>query len=63
VVLPRRKFFVSFRMQYARTYASVQGLTIRSLLALHDTDNPHFDWRKLFVGTSRAVASDHLVVR
>ena len=62
VTLCRRKFFTSMRLRYARTYASIQGLTITGLLALHDTQHPHFDMKKLFVGASRAVASDLLIV-
>lgn len=62
VTLSRRKFFTSMRLRYARTYASIQGLTISGLMALHDTGHAHFDLCKLFVGTSRAVASDLLVV-
>jgi len=60
--LSRQHFFRSMRLRYCLTYASVQGVTCRSLLALHDTEHAHFDRRKLFVGTSRAVASDLLVV-
>ena len=62
VELSRTSFFKSMRLQYALTYASIQGVTIRSLLALHDTSHPHFDARKLFVGASRAVAYDKLIV-
>jgi hypothetical protein len=62
VVLTRRKFFSSMRLRYALTYASVQGVTIKTLLALHDTSHTHFDVRKLFVGTSRATANNLLVV-
>ena len=62
VTLSRRRFFTSMRLRYAMTYASVQGVTIKTLLALHDTSHWHFDRTKLFVGTSRAVASNLLVV-
>jgi hypothetical protein len=62
VQLAKKAFFKNFRLSYALTYASVQGLTIKNLLALHDTNHPHFDARHLFVGTSRAVASDLLIV-
>jgi hypothetical protein len=62
IVLSRRKFFMSMRLRYSLTYASVQGVTIKTLLALHDTSHPHFDRTKLFVGTSRAVASNMLIV-
>jgi len=62
VVLSRSAFFKSMRLQYALTYASIQGVTIKTLLALHDTSHPHFDARKLFVGISRAVAHNLLIV-
>ena len=62
VELTRKAFFRSMRLQYALTYASIQGVTIKTLLALYDTSHPHFDSRHLFVGTSRAIASDVLVV-
>jgi hypothetical protein len=60
--MPFDTFFKSFRMRYALTYASVQGLTIAGLLALHDTAHARFDRRKLFVGASRAKTFDQLVV-
>jgi hypothetical protein len=60
--LKRAEFFRCLRLRYAVTYASAQGLTIHSLLALHDTDHPFFDWRKLYVGLSRATGADHVVV-
>ena len=50
------------RLQYAVTYASAQGLTIRGLLALHDTGHQHFTWRMLYVGLSRATGRDRVVV-
>ena len=62
VELTRKAFFRSMRLQYALTYASIQGVTIKSLLALYDTSHPHFNSRHLFVGASRAIASDMLVV-
>ena len=62
VELTRKAFFRSMRLGYALTYASIQGVTIKTLLALYDTTHPHFDSRHLFVGTSRAIASDMLVV-
>ena len=62
VQMTRKAFFRNFRLNYALTYASIQGVTIRTLLALHDTSHVHFNPRHLFVGTSRAIASDMLIV-
>jgi len=62
VSLKRADFFKSMRLRYAITYASAQGLTLQGLLALHDTGNEHFDWKKLYVGLSRATAKDQVVV-
>jgi hypothetical protein len=62
IQLSRAAFFKNFRLGYALTYASVQGLTVKNLLALHDTEHPHFDSRHLFVGCSRATSSSGLVV-
>ena len=62
VELTHAKFFKAVRLGYALTYASTQGVTIRTLVALHDTGHSHFDRRKLFVGVSRALASDKLIV-
>jgi hypothetical protein len=62
VSLKRAEFFRCMRLRYAVTYASAQGLTIRSLLALHDTDHQFFEWRKLYVGLSRATGADRVVV-
>ncbi len=50
------------RLNYAITYASAQGLTIEGLLALWDTDHPHFNWRQLYVGLSRARGRDKVIV-
>jgi hypothetical protein len=62
VLLKRAEFFRCMRLRYAVTYASAQGLTIRTLLALHDTGHQFFAWRKLYVGLSRATGADHVVV-
>ena len=62
VILPREKFFQQLRLPYARTYASVQGLTISGLIALHDVDHPHMCHRKLYVGLSRATGRQFVVV-
>jgi hypothetical protein len=62
VSLKRAEFFRCMRLRYAVTYASAQGLTIHTLLALHDTGHKYFDWRKLYVGLSRATAVDKVIV-
>jgi hypothetical protein len=62
VSLPRDKFFHQLRLPYARTYASVQGLTVTGLIALHDVDHPHMCHRKLYVGLSRAKGREFIVV-
>jgi len=62
VSLKRADFFKSMRLRCAITYASAQGLTLQGLLALHDTSNEHFDWKKLYVGLSRATAKDQVVI-
>ena len=62
ITLKRKEFFESVRLRYAVTYASAQGLTIDGLLALHCTGHPYFDWRKLFVGLSRATAANRVIV-
>jgi hypothetical protein len=62
VELKHAHFFKSVRMQYALTYASIQGTTVETLVALHDTPHPAFDSRNLFVGSSRAVANDRLII-
>ena len=62
ILLSASKFFSSMRLRYALTYASIQGVTVKTLLALHDTSHTHLDLTKLFVGSSRAVANDLLVI-
>ena len=42
------------RLSFARTYASCQGTEFEGSLRLHDTTNPHFTMRHLFVAMSRA---------
>ena len=60
--LARKESFRNFSLHYARTYASIQGITVSWLIALHGTSHCHFDRRHLFVGVSRAVSSDKLIV-
>ena len=63
VSLPRDKFFSdSCGPPNARTDASVQGLTITGLIALHDVNHPHMCHRKLYVGLSRAKGREFIVV-
>ena len=42
------------RLSFAQTYASCQGTEFSATLRLHDTANPHFTLRHLFVAMSRA---------
>ena len=42
------------RLSSAMTYASVQGRETEGTLCLHDTGNPFFTMRHLYVGLSRA---------
>ena len=62
VALSRQEFFRQLRLSYARTYASIQGLTIKGLLALHDVDHHHMCPRKLYVGISRAQGREFVIV-
>ena len=48
----------SLRMTHGLTYASIEGLTLKGRIRLCDTNHPKFDWRKLYVGLSRATSSD-----
>ena len=41
------------RLSFSRTYASIQGTEFGESLRLHDTTNPHFSMRHLFVALSR----------
>ncbi len=62
IKLKRSEFFRCMRLRYAVTYASAQGLTLRGLIALRDVGHRHFDWRKLYVGLSRATGRDKVIV-
>ena len=62
IQLKRGEFFRCLRLKYAVTYASAQGITVGGLLALHDTAHAHFDWRKLYVGLSRATGKNKVIV-
>ena len=62
ITLHRGQFFRAFRLPYAVTYASCQGLTLTGLVALYNTDHLHFNRRMLYVAMSRATAHDKLVV-
>ncbi len=62
IKLKRSEFFRCMRLRYAVTYASAQGLTLQGLLALHDVGHRYFDWRKLYVGLSRATGRDQVIV-
>ena len=50
------------RLSFARTYASVQGTEFEGSLRLHDTTNPHFTRRHLFVAMSRAKECSKLAI-
>jgi hypothetical protein len=59
--LSRQGFFRQLRLPYARTYASIQDLTVKGLLALHDVDHEFICHRKLYVGLSRAQGRDFVM--
>ena len=50
------------RLSFAQTYASVQGTEFSDTLRLHDTSNPHFTLRHLFVAMSRAKECSKLAI-
>ena len=50
------------RLSFARTYASCQGWECEDSLRLHDTGNPHFTRRHLFVAMSRAKECSKLAI-
>ena len=50
------------RLTFALTYASIGGMTLPGIVRFHDGDHPRFDWRKLFVGLSRATAAGDVEV-
>ena len=50
------------RLSFCRTYASCQGWEAEDSLRLHDTTNPHFTRRHLFVAMSRAKACSKLSI-
>ena len=62
IELPGLKFFRSVRLTHAVTYASIQGLTIEGLCALHDTSHRHFTAKMLFVAMSRARGASNIIV-
>ena len=62
IELPQAKFFRSVRLTHAVTYASIQGLTIDGLIALHDTSHHHFRAKHLFVALSRARGASSIIV-
>jgi hypothetical protein len=62
IELPRLMFFRSVRLTHAVTYASIQGLTIEGLCALHDTSHHHFRAKQLFVALSRARGANSIIV-
>jgi len=52
----------SLRLAYALTYPSTQGLTIPGVVRLDCTENRHFTWKHLYVGSSRSTAHHLLEV-
>ena len=62
IKLQRGQFFRCFRLPYAITYASAQGLTISGLIALHNTSHTYFNKRQLYVALSKATAHDLVIV-
>jgi hypothetical protein len=50
------------RLSFARTYASCQGTEFGESLRLHDTTNPHFSMKHLFVAMSRAKQCSKLAI-
>jgi hypothetical protein len=62
IELARGAFFKSVRLPYGICYASIQGVTVEGLCALHDTGHQHFDRRMLFVALSRARSHESVIV-
>jgi len=62
IELARAAFFKSVRLPYGICYASIQGVTVEGLCALHDTGHQHFDRRMLFVALSRARSHESVIV-
>jgi hypothetical protein len=53
----------TMRLPWAQTFASCQGTEFEGSLAIHDTENPHFSRRHLFVALSRAKRAQDVCVR
>jgi hypothetical protein len=62
IELTRAVFFRSTRLPYGICYASIQGVTVEGLCALHDTGHSHFNRRMLFVALSRARSHESVIV-
>ena len=62
IELTRAVFFRSMRLPYGICYASIQGITVEGLCALHDTSHHHFNRRMLFVALSRARSHESVIV-
>ena len=60
--LSRLDFFRHTRLPYCVTLASIQGITVDGLVAVHDTKHTHFTPRMLFVALSRARAHNQIIV-
>ena len=60
--LSRLDFFRHTRLPYCVTLASIQGITVDGLVAVHDTKHTHVTSRLLFVALSRARAHNQIIV-
>ena len=61
IALTHQQCIQDLRLACARTYAGVQGLTLRDQrLLLLETQRPHMDWRKLYVACSQVTAGELL---
>jgi hypothetical protein len=63
IKLPFANLATTMRLPWAQTFASCQGCEMTGSLTIHDTDNPHFSRRHLFVAMSRAKRAQDVCVR
>jgi hypothetical protein len=62
IELSKFDFFKCLRLPYCVTLASIQGITVDGLCAVHDTDHIHFTPKMLFVALSRARSHSQIIV-
>ncbi len=62
IKLSKLDFFKCVRLPYFVTLASIQGVTVDGLCAIHDTDHKHFTPKMLFVALSRARSHSQIIV-